>query len=92
MAHIKREYYQVLKSNKLIEHGDFVKLERMSREVGLKDGNGVVASTFRNAIVKGFTTTEEVTQLVYGFYTPKIEAAKAMRQTVKEMKEKLQTV
>jgi hypothetical protein len=92
MAHISREFFETLKKNKLIEHGDWIALERLSREVGLKDGNGVVASTFRNAVIKGFTTTEEVVALVQGYFKPKSEAAKEQKKLVKEMKEKLASV
>lgn len=89
MAYITREYYQLLKKNKLIEHGDWVQLQRMSAEAGLKDGNGVSAQTFRNAVIKGFTTTEEVVKLIEGYFSPKYDTLVAQRKTVKEIKQKL---
>jgi hypothetical protein len=92
MAYISREYHNILKKNKLIEHGDWIKLHRMSKEAGLKDGNGITAMTFRNAVVNGYTTTDEVVQLINALYEPKIEAWQKQKTTVRVMKEKLASI
>ncbi len=89
MAFISRDYYEELKKNKLIEHGDWIKLHRMSKEVGIKKGEGYAAHTFRNAVVKGFTTTNEVVTLIESFYAPKVESIKLQRDAVKNMRKKL---
>lgn len=91
MAFITREYYSLLHKNKLIEHGDWINLERMSREAGMKNGNGISSQTFRNAVVKGFTTTDEVVKLVNAYFEPKFDNLKAQRRVIKEIKKKLQS-
>jgi hypothetical protein len=91
MAFITREYYKLLDKNKLIEHGDWIQLERMSRQAGMKNGNGVSSQTFRNAVVKGFTTTDEVVSLIEVYFAPKFDTVKAKRLAIKEIKKKLQS-
>lgn len=90
MAFITRDYYKLLDRNKLIEHGDWIQLERMSRAAGMKNGNGISSQTFRNAVVKGFTTTDEVVKLVEGYFSPKFDTLKAQRRVIKQIKKKLQ--
>lgn len=90
MAFITRQYYKLLDKNNLIEHGDWIQLSRMSQQAGMKNGNGISSQTFRNAVVKGFTTTDEVVKLVEGYFAPKFDTLKAQRQVIKEIKKKLQ--
>ncbi len=89
MAFISREYYQELNANDLIEHGDWVKLHRMSKEIGIKNGNGYAPATFRNAVVEAFTTTDEVVELIKSYYEPKVESIRLQRLAVKDMRKKL---
>lgn len=91
MAFITREYCRLLIKNKLIEHGDWIQLERMSREAGMKNGNGISSQTFRNAVVKGFTTTDEVVKMIEAYFSPKFDTLKAKRAVIKEIKKKLQS-
>jgi len=91
MAFITREYFKLLDKNKLIEHGDWINLERMSRQAGMKNGNGVSSQTFRNAVVKGLTTTDEVVTLVEAYFAPKFDTVKAKRLAIKELRRKLQS-
>jgi hypothetical protein len=88
MAFISKKYYEELKKNKLIEYGDWVRLHRMSKEIGMKEGEGYVAATFRNAIVKQFTTTENIVQLIQKFYAAKSESMKGQLDAIEQMKEK----
>lgn len=91
MAFITREYYKLLKDNRLIEHGDWIQLERMSREAGMKNGNGISSQTFRNAVVKGLSTTDDVVNLIEVYFTPKFDTVKAKRLAIKKIKRKLQS-
>ena len=92
MAHITRNYFKELEKNKLIEHGDWIKLHRMSVEAGLKQGKGFAAHTFRNTVVKGFTSTIEVVALIEAFYAPKVESFRQQQLAVKNMRKKLAVV
>lgn len=89
MAFITRDFYDVLRKNKLIEHGDWEKMAQMGREVGLNKGKGFNSRTYRNAITKGFTTTDEVVEIIEAFYSPKVDAISRQRAAIKEMKKKL---
>lgn len=86
MAFITREYYENLKKHKLIEHGDWSKLAQLSKTAKMKAGKGYTARTFKNAVIEGFTTTDDVVELIVGYYTPKAEAVAAQRKAAKNIK------
>ena len=89
MAIVTREFFEELQTNKMIEHGDWVKLAKASVEAGLNGGEGHAPATFRNAVVKGFSTSDEVVGLVLAYFEPRAKAIAAQRASVQSIRETL---